>query len=209
MPIEALIFDLGGVIVPFDDDAMLRRLAGRCTAPAALEQILAEASDDRYGSGELPVEHLHRRLVDELGYAEGWETFARDFCSHLDIDWRMLELVETLAERHRVLLFSNTTGPHWAHLVAATSGRLARLEPQLSFELGAVKPDPVAFARVIARTRVDPGRTLFVDDRADNVEAGRAAGLQAHQFTGIAALTEHLRAAGVTWPERAELESIR
>jgi putative hydrolase of the HAD superfamily len=197
--IEALVFDLGGVIVPHDNDVLYDRLASRCRATGALERIVAEAPDDRVGTGETPIPALHRRFVDELGYEGGWEVFTRDFCCHLGLDARMLDLVNRLAHANRVMLFSNTNQVHWDHVNGLSGGALARLEAYLSHEIGAVKPHLRAFDLVAERAGIEPSRALFIDDRIDNVEAARLAGYQAEQFTDQTALEALLRGRGVRW----------
>jgi len=54
----------------------------------------------------------------------------------------------------------------------------------VSGELGLVKPDPRIYAHAIERCRLDPPRTVFIDDMPANVEVGRASGLHALHFTG-------------------------
>ena len=198
-PLQALVFDLGGVIVPHDNDVLYARLASRCAAPDAIEQIVAGSLDDRYAAGELGIPALHQRFVDELGYDGDWPMFARQWCSHLSIDAGMLELVGRLARTNRVMLFSNTNQVHWEHVDALSGGALGRLEPYLSHEIGAVKPHPRAFALVAERAGVEPGLCLFIDDRMDNVEAARRAGYQAEPFTDQATLEGLLRSRGVRW----------
>ena len=50
-----------------------------------------------------------------------------------------------------------------------------------SCELGVAKPDPAYFAEAARRLGTEPGRTLLLDDNADNV-AGAKAGLVAELF---------------------------
>jgi len=199
-PLQALVFDVGGVIVPHDNEALYARLAARCSAPDALDLIRAGSLDDqRYGTGELGVPALHQHLVDELGYNGDWDVFARQWSSHLSIDDAMLGLVEQLARHYRVILFSNTNQVHWAQVDRLSHGRLRGLEAYLSHQIGAVKPHPHAFALVAACAGVEPGRSLFIDDRMDNVAAARRAGYQAEQFTDQATLEALLRGRGVRW----------
>ncbi len=199
MALQALVFDLGGVIVPHDNDVLYARLASRCTAADALERIRDGSLDDRYGTGEQSIPTLHRRFVDELGYDGDWDTFARQWCSHLGIDDAMLDLVGRLARSNRVMLFSNTNQVHWDFLDALSGGVLGQLEAHLSYDIGAVKPDLVAFALVAERAGIAPARSLFIDDRMDNVEAARRAGYQAEPFTDQATLEALLRSHGVRW----------
>ena len=184
----ALVFDVGGVIIPHDNDVLYRLLAKRCPgapSPAAVEALVR---DPRYERGELPIAHLHERLAREAGYALPWGDFVADWCSHLGVDPAMLDYVERLAAMRRVLLFSNTNREHWEHLLQLTAGRLGRFEGYLSHEIGAAKPSLDAYRLVAARAGIDPARSLFIDDRPANVEAARRAGFHGEVFTGQAAL---------------------
>ena len=208
MSFEALIFDLGGVIIPHDNGKLYRQLADGCSVQSALQRVADDNDDYRYQTGEMPIEHLHGRLVDELGYQSDWEVFRQKFCCHLEVDRAMLEFVDQLSRTNRVMLFSNTNQVHWDHLDTRTDGLLGRFERYLSHEIGAVKPHAHAFVMVAERAGVTPGSCLFIDDRLDNVEAARLAGFQAEQFTDQTSLAALLREAGVTWPEMAAEETI-
>jgi len=52
---EALIFDVGGVVVSHDDDMLHRLLAERCAVPSALEGTRSVLQDVRINTGEMPV----------------------------------------------------------------------------------------------------------------------------------------------------------
>ncbi|WP_180934287.1 HAD family hydrolase [Nocardioides ungokensis] len=62
---------------------------------------------------------------------------------------------------------------------------------------GVAKPDPRIFEIVRERTGLPLDRLVFVDDRADNVAAAAAAGMDALLFTDAAGLREALRARGL------------
>ena len=195
-PLDALVFDLGNVIIRHDNEVLHQRLVSRCTAPDAAERMNRIAHERRYGTGELTTADLHRRLMDELGYAGDWPTFAEDWCCHLSLDPDMLAFVEQLAGQHRVLIFSNTNAEHWNRAMALSEGRLAAFEPYLSHEIGDLKPAVSSFNIVAERAGLDPARCLFFDDIAANVAAARRAGFQAEVFTTRAALEQMLREAG-------------
>ncbi|WP_109505965.1 HAD family hydrolase [Nocardioides speluncae] len=97
--------------------------------------------------------------------------------------------------------------PHTADLVAELRGRgygvhLATNQPperaaymreKLKYDklfdssfyscaVGAAKPDPAYFRKVVATLGVEPGEVGFVDDLAVNVAAAREVGLVAHQW---------------------------
>jgi putative hydrolase of the HAD superfamily len=65
----------------------------------------------------------------------------------------------------------------------------------VSSEVGLTKLDPRIFELCLARLGVDAGRSLFVDDRIENVEAAAGVGLRTLHFTGdesVGALRELL-----------------
>ncbi|MEU3948376.1 HAD-IA family hydrolase [Streptomyces sp. NPDC029526] len=61
-----------------------------------------------------------------------------------------------------------------------------------SAHVGAAKPDPVIYATAVERAGVPAGRCLFVDDRAENVEAAVALGMTGVLFRGPADLRRAL-----------------
>lgn len=66
----------------------------------------------------------------------------------------------------------------------------------VSGEEGLIKPDPAIFKLTIERFALNPGETLFVDDRMDNIVAAEALGFQGHQFTSAERLEDDLKVKG-------------
>lgn len=60
-----------------------------------------------------------------------------------------------------------------------------------------VKPDPAIYRLALNRFGLEAERTLFVDDRAENVAGALAVGMQALLFTDAAALRRDLAASGL------------
>ena len=62
--------------------------------------------------------------------------------------------------------------------------------------LGVRKPTHRIYERVLGMTQADPARTLFVDDREQNLAPARALGMRTLHFTGAAQLGADLRELG-------------
>lgn len=54
-----------------------------------------------------------------------------------------------------------------------------------SCELGVVKPNPEIYRVCLRALACEPQRTLFFDDRLNNVEAARDLGMEAHLFESV------------------------
>jgi HAD superfamily hydrolase (TIGR01509 family) len=61
---------------------------------------------------------------------------------------------------------------------------------------GVAKPDHAIYRLLAERFALDPARTAFVDDRAENASAATACGFHGIHFTGAEALREELRVLG-------------
>jgi HAD superfamily hydrolase (TIGR01509 family) len=198
--IECLILDLFGVLVAFDDSLVSERIARHCRDPqSAFLQLADVVSQPSLIRGELTIEALHARLVDELGLGLPLDAFV-----HL---WRrsysepmpgMRDLLQRLRGQCRLVLLSNIDGCYWPTIEAAVpdlGGFHARV---LSFEQGVAKPQPEAFERALAAAGTAIEHCFFVDDKAENVEAAATLGLHGHVFRDARRLELALRRAGLT-----------
>lgn len=64
-----------------------------------------------------------------------------------------------------------------------------------SFELGMAKPDPAIYRHTLERLGTESHETLFVDDKRENIDAARALGMLAMEFTTLEKLRQDLMAA--------------
>jgi 2-haloacid dehalogenase len=110
----------------------------------------------------------------------------------------MAALVDELrAAGVRVLGLTNWSAEtfHHAEPAAPVIGRLDGIV--VSGREGVIKPDPRIFGVLAERYGVEPGRSVFVDDTAGNVEAARGLGYRAVLFRGAESLRRALVTDGV------------
>ncbi len=192
------IFDLGGVLVRHDDELLYGRLAARCADPqAARPQMEACLSDKDIGSGRLGVEVLHARLTADHGFGESYAHFLELWSSHFSPEPGMEPLIRSFAERHRVVIFSNTNAAHADHIRERYPVLGHAHATYMSYELGLVKPDAAAFRRVLELEGRQPEDCVFIDDRAENTAAAAALGIRTVTFAGRAAFVEAMAGFGV------------
>jgi HAD superfamily hydrolase (TIGR01509 family) len=195
-PATTLIFDLGGVLVRHDNDALYDRLAACCTdAQEARPKIVAWLGDERIGTGHLRIETLHKHMKDVLGFKASYGYFLDLWSSHFSEEPGMEALVERLVKRHRTILFSNTNAPHIAH-IRETYPVFGRFHATyLSYEIGLVKPHATSYRRVLELEGREPENCIFIDDRPENTAAAQQLGIKTVTFTDrdhfVTALTRH------------------
>jgi 2-haloacid dehalogenase len=110
----------------------------------------------------------------------------------------MLALVDELAARDVPLFaITNFSAEFWPPFRATAPVFDHFRDVIVSGEERLTKPDPAIYALALRRFGLAPGEGLFVDDRADNVHAGEAAGLVGHLFDGEAGLRVRLKQLGL------------
>ncbi|HVN02624.1 MAG TPA: HAD-IA family hydrolase [Caulobacteraceae bacterium] len=192
---RAVLFDLGGVLLPFDPERRVRAIAAATgAAPDAIRSLFAGDLPGRMDLGE----------ADERDYAAAFSGLAGrtvDPEEAIDLILSVFEapnaalwsLAARLAEQIRVGGFSDN--PPFVRRVFPTG---AWLEPMLfSAQIGACKPSAAAFAAAEAALGLSPDAIVFVDDSPANVAAALARGWDALHFTGEGALMAALAARGL------------
>lgn len=185
MPIDAIVFDLGGVLVDVDFQRALDRWARASGVPG--DTLLARFSRDEaycaHERGELDdagyFSHLRRNL--QLGLADsemlaGWNAVLGEPLPGIE------PLVRRLAGEYPLYVFSNTNPAHIAHFTSRYARLLGSFRKIVtSCEVGARKPEPEAFRRLMRL--VGAKHLLFFDDLEENVLGAREAGLAAFRVT--------------------------
>jgi len=193
-----LIFDLGGVIVRHDNALLYDRLAAYCAEPLSARERLADSVHDRIvGTGRLSIADLHLRLVEDYGFSARYDAFLEIWSSHFSEEPGMEPVLRSLASRYRTVFFSNTNAAHWAHVTAHYPALAHGHHAYLSHELSLTKPDPASFLRVLDLEGCAPADAIFIDDRAENVAAAIALGIDGIVFSDAARFRGALAERGI------------
>ncbi|MBS0472461.1 MAG: HAD-IA family hydrolase [Proteobacteria bacterium] len=182
-PVEALLFDLGNVILDID----FRRTTARWAEHAGCD---AKALWKRYKPDESYRQH-ERGLLDDAGYfAKLREMLEIDISDEQFLDGWNATFKGVVAGAEQWIapacaalpsyVFSNTNPAHERYFRANFAHVLAPFRTVFTSPgIGLRKPDREAFAHVAQVVGIAPGRILFFDDVLENVEGARNAGLQA------------------------------
>jgi HAD superfamily hydrolase (TIGR01509 family) len=96
-----------------------------------------------------------------------------------------------------LLVLSNTNADHVPAFRAVCPAMALFDQVYYSHEIHARKPNPRAYRHVTADWGVDPAACIFVDDRADNIEAAEALGMTGILAEGTASIRAELLKRGV------------
>jgi glucose-1-phosphatase len=189
--LDAVVFDLGGVLLNLDYSATTRalsRLAGRDIS-SLYSQRDQSVVFDRFERGETSSAEFRRELRTLLGASpsdaeldSAWSALI------LDLPSACLDLVARLRKTHRVFLLSNTNAVHLEAFLAsyerqhgATRGPWDALFDGVYYShlVGMRKPEERIFEHLLVSEGLSRTRTLFIDDNPHNVAVARTVGMHA------------------------------
>ena len=200
-PIQAVIFDFGNVLCAFDNGRIAAALAPVCgRTPPELAGLIAGSDLPRaYEAGAIGSAAFLAGVSALCGCAFDEGFFRRaftDIFTPIEDTWR---LVRALKPRYRLGLLSNTNPWHFAHGIRTTAVFPLFDAVTLSFEVGALKPDPRLYADAVRKLGLPPSACVFIDDIPAFAEGARAFGMRGLTYTGTEALEADLRRLGVAF----------
>ena len=198
---DALLFDLGGVVIDVDFARVVQAWADAAGVPAAsvAQRFALDAGYEAHERGERGFadycEHLRQTLRLELAdehLLSGWN---RLFIGEVP---GVGALLAELAKSVPLYVFSNTNAAHrefWQARYASILEPFSRIF--CSCDLGLRKPDRASFLEVSKRIGIAPARIVFFDDSSENVRGARGAGLRAHEVHSATEIRAALRHEGI------------
>jgi putative hydrolase of the HAD superfamily len=197
--VKGVLFDLGGVLCHVDEAPVWQ----------AWHQHTGISGDDL--RAELYERGLKHEFDCGLKHPAGVAMFlaTRWEVGLTSADWRRIwglavapdpamdALAAEVAARVPCALASTTDRIHHEKLGGELGCFSAFRAQAVSYKIGFVKPHPTFYREALELLGTSAPDTLFIDDKPENVDGARRAGMQALHFTGIDALRAELARRGL------------
>ncbi|MCC6169674.1 MAG: HAD family phosphatase [Caldilineaceae bacterium] len=186
MTIQAVIFDVGGVLIRTEDRTPRAALEARWgLAPSASEQLVFNGPMGLQAQrGAISAQALWAWLQAELNLDDqGLADFRQAFFAGDRLDMALVAYIRRLRPRYQTAIISNAMDD----LLEVVTYRYPMAD---AFDLivgsaqtQVMKPDPAIFHYTLERLGRAPHEAVFIDDFAHNVEGARAVGMAAIHYT--------------------------
>lgn len=191
---ETIIFDLGGVILNLDYQLTIE--AFKKLGMDNFEEMYSQAQQsnlfDNFETGKISAQHFINQLLPYLPQGvspnkvvHAWNAMILDFPIH------RLNLLDQLRRKHKIYLLSNTNEIHLQaverSLAKTTDRSLSSYfdKVYLSHEIQMRKPHGEIFEYVCQDQKLDPTKTIFIDDTIGHINGASRYGLQTHHLEKV------------------------
>jgi epoxide hydrolase-like predicted phosphatase len=185
MKIQAIIFDLGGVLLRTTDLTPREKLASRLGLNRfELEDfIFGGESGDQAQRGEISVQQHWTNLAAQIQTTDKEiRSLLEEFFSKDEIDGSLLDYVRSLHKSYKTGLLSNAFDDLRQIITERWHFEDAFDDIVISAEVGMVKPDSRIFQMAVDQLGVQPGQAVFVDDMLRNIEGAIRVGMLGIHF---------------------------
>ena len=189
---EAIIFDLGGVIINLDykkTEKEFERIVGTNFSEFYSKQNQTDVFN-KLETGHISekqfVEAMQKSSNKEVSHQEiitAWNAML------LDIPKERIKLLEKIGNEKRIFLLSNTNEIHKTAFdrIVLETHKMKGLESlfekaYFSHLVGMRKPNREIFDFIIRDNNLNPDKTLFIDDSPQHIEGAIKAGLNAYHL---------------------------
>lgn len=200
--IDAIIFDLGGVIINICYGNTVKEFSHLCGFDASHFYTQKNQTDlfDQYEMGRISS----NEFKEELGKLLGSSTISDDELERawnamlLDIPQDRIHWLREVSQTKRIFLLSNTNEIHklaFDQIFSETfSQEIDKLEDlfeatYFSHLIGDRKPHPSIFKTVISENCLTAHRTLFIDDSIQHIQGAQSVGLRTLHMANDLTLT--------------------
>ena len=198
--IEVIFFDLGNVILPFNNYQIAEKLS-RFSHKREFQdpkKIFSYVFDlekgviNDFDKGSVSPSEFFRSINKYLGLSIEYEKFIPIWTDIFIENQEVSEIIRSLKEKWRLGLLSNTDPLHFNYIVS-TFPIISALEKWIvSYEVGFKKPDARIFQKAMEWASVQPEKILFIDDTKGHVEAAVSLGMQGIHFVSADQLRKDL-----------------
>jgi HAD superfamily hydrolase (TIGR01509 family) len=195
--IKLFVFDLGNVILPFDNRQIAEKLYARSEAKGLCSSAdifrylfdLCSGAVNPYEEGLsssleffLDVRDRYKLALDFEEFKDIWNNIFQD---NLEVN----EIIVYLkAKGIPLFLLSNTNELHFTHVIARYPIIHLMDEWILSFEVGAKKPKRRIYDAIFEKLDVKKDEVFYIDDTEEYVEYARSMGIRGLVFRETADL---------------------
>lgn len=194
-PIKCLLFDIGNVVLFFDNHRVSKRLAGliQHNEDEIFRYVFSLYIDSELDIGRTPTLEFLRWVKKELSLELSLDELKDIFDDIFTENETVCNLLKLLKGKIPLLGVTNTNESHFDFIVEHYDVLNLFDHIITSFELGIKKPDTGIYVEALRYSKAHPQQCLFIDDQEKNTVPASLLGLKTHYFRSYEELVRELQ----------------
>lgn len=194
---QAIIFDLGNVLIDFDHRIAARRIAKFSGhAPEEIFSLFFDSKLTRlFEAGKIPPRkfflEVKKILRADIKYCEFLPIWNEIFFL-TEKNREIYDLAKFLRQEYKLALLTNINMLHLEYLKSNFPVFDVFHKILASCELGLAKPNPLIYKKTLEILGLEPEQTLYFDDRPELIESASRLGMPSFVFSSVKQLKKDL-----------------
>lgn len=194
--ISTIVSDLGQVVLWFDNSVFYRRMTAYCSKSVDEIREIVHRNIKLvrlFDRGELTPQEFCDRAVALLGVQISYDEFVSAYVDVFSRNQPVIDLYMRLKGQLKLILLSNTDPLRFGFVRERFPEILFFDDYVLSYEVGALKPEPVIYREALRKAGASPASCVLIDDLEENVGTAAALGFKAILYSPDTDLERALR----------------
>lgn len=203
MCVEAVIFDLGNVLIDFDHFIAAQKISEftYVSASRIYELFFDSELTGLFEEGKISPEDFFLEIKEKLSLKLDYNAFLpiwNEIFFFSERNSAVYSLAGSLKKKYKLALLSNINTLHFDYLRKNFPVFDIFDNIVTSFEVGCRKPHPLIYKKTLEMLRVLPENVFYTDDREDLILKAAELGIKGSVFINIGKLQKDLLNAGVS-----------
>lgn len=182
--IQAIIFDLGGVVFTNGTKKFSEHLAEKYQVDVEKAKALLDKSDigNAYRTGKITRDEFWNAVKKELQLTEHTDVLEQQWIDVYVVIEETKDIVQQLAKKYQVYFLSDNVKERVEAINRKYNFKSWFHDGVFSHEVGIRKPHPDIYKIALKKTGIPAENVLFVDDKANNLIPAKELGMKTLLF---------------------------
>ena len=195
--IKLVIFDLGNVLLKYDDSQYCEYLSKKYKIPYKKAAAVIERYDTKMYTGRMKNSEFLHNVSKSLDIPLAKLEFEGYFIRNAKINKKLINFALSLKRKYNVVILTNISSKRYKSMPKVFD-RSQFDKVFASCFLKMRKPNKNIYLYVLKKCKARPQEAIFIDDRKENVEGAERVGIKSILFKGNKQLLEKLSELGIS-----------
>ena len=195
--IKLVIFDLGNVLLKYDDSEYYKYLSKKYGIPYEKVASIIERYNTKMYTGKMKNSEFLRFVSKSLNIPADKLEFDEYFIRKARINRKLLNFALSLKPKYKVVILTNVYVKRYSSTPRVfDKSQFDRVFASCFIKMR--KPNKNIYMYVLKKCRAKPDEAIFIDDRKENVEGAESVGIKSIQFKDNGSLLKKLSELGIS-----------